>query len=59
MKSKKDTKESHQNDKTAHCGYFYGDEDDPLIEDEWNLHSKCGHWASESCGNVNWKTFMC
>jgi len=33
----------------AHCGYGYGDADDPHIEDDWCQCTVCHYWWHEVC----------
>jgi hypothetical protein len=45
----------------AGCSYRYGDVQDPLIGDAWEVCSKCKLWFHESCGNRKGRTklFVC
>jgi hypothetical protein len=43
----------------AYCGFSYGDNDDPLLGDEWCRCSKCKKWVHESCSNNSNNLLYC
>jgi len=43
----------------VNCGYVYGDNDDPFIDDQWLQCGKCRRWCHESCGTASRAMFSC
>ena len=42
----------------VNCGYVYGDNDDPFIDDPWFQCGKCQRWCHESCGTASHTLFF-
>jgi len=46
-------------DTCVNCGYFYGDTEDPFIDDQWFQCHQCRRWCHESCGTASRNVFCC
>ena len=58
-------KEANRNDSQSmmntcgNCGFGYGEDDDPLIDDTWCRCALCSRWCHESCGTARSDKFVC
>jgi hypothetical protein len=58
-KSSNSKGKQEEKDICGNCGYTYGHDDDPFIEDLWYRCSVCDEWYHESCGTFTKKRFLC
>nr|XP_047123710.1 uncharacterized protein LOC124806668 [Hydra vulgaris] len=42
-----------------YCEIIYGDPNDPLLDDDWDMCKSCNHWCHLTCGQYVERKFMC